>query len=136
MLPYTFCNLLFLFCNRYTRKMKFKTIDISYIEEVCGGSSELISEMIDIFREQVCEFNNEMKQLYEAKKYYDLGLLAHKAKSSIAIMGMNDLAGKLKELELNAKEGIKIDTYSDYISDFKNQTGEALKELDTYLETL
>ncbi len=116
--------------------MKFKTIDISYLEEVCGSSSELISEMIDIFREQVFEFNNEMKQLYEDKKYYDLGLLAHKAKSSIAIMGMNDLADKLKELELNAKEGIKIETYSDFITDFKNQTEEALKELDTYLETL
>ena len=116
--------------------MQFKIIDISYIEEVCGGSSELISEMIDIFREQVSEFNKEMNSLYESKKYYDLGLLAHKAKSSIAIMGMNDLADKLKELELNAKEGIKIETYSDYISDFMDQTGEALKELDSYLETL
>ena len=116
--------------------MQFKIIDISYIEEVCGGSSELISEMIDIFREQVSEFNKEMKSLYKSKKYYDLGLLAHKAKSSIAIMGMNDLADKLKELELNAKEGIKIETYSDYISDFMDQTGEALKELDSYLETL
>lgn len=116
--------------------MQFKIIDISYIEEVCGSSSELISEMIDIFREQVSEFNKEMKSLYESKKYYDLGLLAHKAKSSIAIMGMNDLADKLKELELNAKEGIKIETYNDFISDFMDQTGEALKELDSYLETL
>jgi len=116
--------------------MKFKIVDISYIEEICGGSSELITEMIDIFREQVSEFNIQMQQLYEDKKYYDLGLLAHKAKSSISIMGMNDLAGKLKELELNAKEGIKTETYGDFIIDFKNQTSEAVKELDSYLESL
>ena len=116
--------------------MEFKIVDISYIEEICSGSSELITEMIDIFREQVSEFNIQMQQLHEDKKYYELGLLAHKAKSSISIMGMNDLAGKLKELELNAKEGIKTETYSDFIIDFRNQTSEAVKELDSYLASL
>jgi HPt (histidine-containing phosphotransfer) domain-containing protein len=116
--------------------MQFKIIDVSYIEEICAESPELISEMVDIFREQVSEFVDEMKKLYEDKNYYDLGLLAHKAKSSIAIMGMHDLAEKLKELELNAKEAIKPETYSDHIRSFVDQTDEALKELDVYLSTL
>ena len=116
--------------------MEFRKIKIDYLEEVCDKEPGLISEMIDIFREQVKEFSEEMKTLYEQKEYHELGLLAHKAKSSISIMGMDDLAVKLKELELKAKEGIEIETYSDYIEDFIAQTGEALKELDNYLNTL
>ncbi|HCC70682.1 MAG TPA: hypothetical protein DEQ09_05965 [Bacteroidales bacterium] len=116
--------------------MNFKIINVSYIEEVCNKSPELITEMVDIFREQVCEFKNDMKKLYEEKKYFDLGLMAHKAKSSIAIMGMDDLAAKLKELELQTKEGVKSENYIEYINDFVNQTDEAIKELDNYLLTL
>ncbi|MDT8401538.1 MAG: Hpt domain-containing protein [Bacteroidales bacterium] len=116
--------------------MEFKIVNVGYIEEVCNNSPELIREMIDIFREQVSEFRDEMEQLYTEERYYDLGLMAHKAKSSVAIMGMDDLAGRLKELELNAKEGIKSETYRAYISNFVHQTSDAMKELDTYLEKL
>ncbi|HDZ41700.1 MAG TPA: hypothetical protein ENH59_08495 [Bacteroidetes bacterium] len=116
--------------------MEFKIVNVGYIEEVCDKSPELIREMIDIFRDQVMEFSDEMEKLFSEDRYYDLGMLAHKAKSSVTIMGMDDLAGELKELELNAKEGIKTETYKNCISSFVNQTGEALKELDTYLEKL
>ncbi len=116
--------------------MEFKFIKVDYIEEVCDNADELIREMAGIFRDQVDEFGNEMKQLHDNKKYYDLGLLAHKAKSSVAIMGMDDLAHKLKELELNAKEGIKPETYHVLIEEFSRQTKEAMKELDIYLESL
>ncbi len=116
--------------------MEFKIVNVGYIEEVCDKSRELIKEMIDIFRNQVSEFKDEMGKLYSEGEYYDLGQLAHKAKSSVAIMGMDDLADKLKELEINTKEGIKTETYGDYLSIFYKQTDEALDELDRYLETL
>jgi len=116
--------------------MEFKIVNVGYIEEVCDNSRELIKEMIDIFRSQVSEFKDEMEKLYSEGKYYDLGQLAHKAKSSVAIMGMDDLAEKLKELELYSVKGTNTETYSDYIRIFENQTNEALDELDVYLETL
>ncbi|MBS0011336.1 MAG: hypothetical protein KFF49_07990 [Bacteroidales bacterium] len=116
--------------------MEFKIIKVSYIEEVCDNSAELIREMVDIFSDQVSEFSDSMNSLYQEGKYYDLGLMAHKAKSSVAIMGMDDLAEKLKNLEINAKEGTEPETYYDHINAFKEQTGEALKELETYLKSL
>jgi len=111
-------------------------INVSYLEEVCGGSKDIISEMIGIFKDQVTEFNNEMRKLLEEKNYYDLGLLAHKAKSSIAIMGMEDLALKLKDLEQKAKTGEEPDSYPGHISDFKAQTNIAITELDIYLNSM
>jgi HPt (histidine-containing phosphotransfer) domain-containing protein len=83
-----------------------------------------------MFREQVVEFHNEMKSFLEQKNYLSLGLLAHKAKSSVAIMGMSDLADLLKTLELQAKEGKETEKYQSYIDRFRNDTAEAVKELD------
>ena len=116
--------------------MDFKFIKTAYLEEVCAGSKEIIIDMIDIFKGQVAEFNAEMKRLYKLGSYYELGLLAHKAKSSVAIMGMGDLAGKLKDFELKAKEGLETELYPDYIADFEKQTRMGLEELDFYLNTL
>lgn len=113
-----------------------RLVNVTYIEEVCGGDKDIITEMVNIFIEQVPELSSEMESLYSKESYYDLGLIAHKAKSSVAIMGMEDLALKLKDLELKAKSGIEIEQYRGLINDFKEQTSEAIIELNQYINQL
>ena len=113
--------------------MEFKFIKTEYLETVSGGDKEIIRELVEIFRAQVVEFAGEMRSLFASKDYFNLGLLAHKAKSSIAIMGMNDLADLLKKFELDAKAGIETEKYEGYIKRFENETESAVKELDAYL---
>jgi HPt (histidine-containing phosphotransfer) domain-containing protein len=110
--------------------VKYRFINTEYLDSVSGGDNSVVIEIVDLFREQVVEFTEEMKRLHSEKKYHDLGLLAHKAKSSVSIMGMNDLASMLKDFELQAKEGKDTDKYESYISRFSNETAEAVKELD------
>ncbi|OFY63091.1 MAG: hypothetical protein A2V64_09640 [Bacteroidetes bacterium RBG_13_43_22] len=116
--------------------MDYKYINTEYLDSVSGGDNETFLEITSIFREQVSEFYNEMSSLLSAKEYYKLGLLAHKAKSSVAIMGMNDLAVMLKTFELQAKEGKETEKYESYIMKFRNDTGEALKELDDLISKM
>lgn len=113
-----------------------RLVNVTYIEEVCGGDKDIITEMVNIFINQIPELTEEMVSLYEGGSYYDLGLIAHKAKSSIAIMGMEDLAAKLKDLEMKAKAEIEKELYQGYINDFKNQTTLAIEELEKYLSEL
>jgi len=115
--------------------MDYKFINPEYLDSVSGGDNEIIIEIVGIFREQASEICNEMRALLSEKKYHALGLLAHKAKSSVAIMGMNDLALMLKTFELQAKEGKGTEEYDNYISRFKNDTCEALKELDDLINS-
>lgn len=110
--------------------MDYKYINTEYLDSVSGGDIETFIEITSIFREQVVEFSREMASLLERKEYYSLGLLAHKAKSSVAIMGMNDLALMLKTFELQAKESRETEKYESYISRFRTETGEAVGELD------
>lgn len=116
--------------------MEYKFINTSYLESIAGNDRETITELVNIFRDQVSEFRSELRILLEGKDYLSLGLLAHKAKSSIAIMGMEDLAALLKNFELEAKESRNPEKYATYISRFESDTGKALMELDDYLKNL
>jgi HPt (histidine-containing phosphotransfer) domain-containing protein len=110
--------------------MDYKYINTEYLDSVSAGDNDTIIEIVSMFREQAVEFQNEMKDLLASKDYYSLGLLAHKAKSSVLIMGMNNLGDLLKTFELQAKEGKETARYESYIAKFVNDTNEAVKELD------
>ena len=104
--------------------------DLTYLRNMSAGNKELVLEMIGIFKQQVEEFVDEMNQLNENKEYEALGKLAHKAKSSISIMGLNDLAVELKAFENMAKAGLQPEKYPAFIAKFRDETNEAVVELE------
>jgi len=110
--------------------MDYKFINMDYLDSVSGGDSEMIREILIMFKDQSIEIFNEMKSHLADKDYPSLGLLAHKAKSSVAIMGMNDLAMMLKTFELQAKDGKDSELYESYLTRFKTDTEAAVKELE------
>ena len=116
--------------------MDYKFINTEYLEMVAGGDNELLKELIIMFRDQVAEFNAEMSLLFNDKNYQALGRLAHKAKSSVAIMGMDSLANMLKTFELQAVDGKNPEKYEAYISRFESETLSALEELDDLVKNL
>lgn len=97
---------------------------------MAAGNKELVIEMIGIFKQQVDEFTTEMNELFDNQKYLELGKLAHKAKSSISIMGLNELALELKSFENMAKASEKPETYPAFIAKFREETSEAVVELE------
>jgi HPt (histidine-containing phosphotransfer) domain-containing protein len=105
-------------------------IDLTYLKNMSAGNKELILEMISIFKSQIAEFNQNMDNYYAGREFELLGRLAHKAKSSISIMGLNDLAIDLKNFENLAKAGLEVETYPLFIKKFKDETAEAIEELD------
>ena len=104
--------------------------DLSYLREMSGGNKELVLEMITIFREQVSEFSIEMDKHLASRDYESLGKLAHKAKSSVSIMGLSDLATDLKDLENLARDGKKPESYAGIVENFKHTSAIALQELE------
>lgn len=115
--------------------MDYKFINTEYLDSVSGGDSGIINEIVQIFKDQCVEIYNEMRSLNSGKEYYLLGLLAHKVKSSVAIMGMDDLASMLKTFEIQAKEGKESHLYESYITRFKTETDEAVIELEDLVNT-
>ena len=113
--------------------MDYEFINLEYLESVSGGDISVITELVDMFKEQVVEVYAEMKSLYSGQEYKQLGMLAHKAKSSVAIMGMSALADMLKDFELSAKASQNREMYESYINRFYDDTKAAVSELDDYM---
>jgi len=86
--------------------------------------------------EQVPEFIGNMKKHLEEKNYIELGREAHKAKSSVMIMGMEDLGLDLKSLQLATINGTQEETYPQHFQKFENECHIALEELETELAKL
>ncbi len=126
----------FLTLRLFLSQKFFMKIDLTYLREMSGGNQGLIIEMIDIFRSQVVEFTEGMEQHLKNKEYEKLGKLAHKAKSSISIMGLAELAIQLKSLELMACAGTDIEKYPVIIERFKVETLEAVTELNEVTKNL
>lgn len=110
--------------------MDYKFINTEYLDSVSGGDPEIICELVGLFKEQSVEISEEMYSLFSSKNYKLLGLLAHKAKSSVSIMGMNELALMLKTFELQAKEEKESHLYESYIARFQTETQAAILELE------
>ncbi len=108
---------------------KFNLIDLTYLNEISDGSSELIHDLIDLFFVQIPEYQTSLNDLYHKKDWYNIGRIAHKAKSAILMVGMKDLAGELKKLEENAKEEKNIHEYKEIIVKFVRDSNTAIKEL-------
>ncbi len=114
--------------------MDYKLINPEYLEKVTAGDPEIIKEIVGLFREQVEESYKQMLSYLDAGDYFNLGMLAHKVKSSVSIMGMNELAAMLKTFELQAKEGKEPGMYRSYIERYGKESAIALVELDDLIK--
>lgn len=111
---------------------EYMKTDLRYLEEMTEGDRALIKELIGIFSTQVEEYSLQLQVLLDENNWSELSKLAHKAKSSVAIMGMNELAGKLKSLEVLAGEGNDTDSFQELVDAFKSDSAIAVKELRKY----
>ena len=103
--------------------------DLNYLKTMSGDDPKFIREMIQIFTEQIAEYSELMPALLQNKDYVNLSKMAHKAKSSVAVMGMNQVADLLKDLELLAGEGKEVERYEGLIDEFLDKSRQALVEL-------
>jgi len=112
-------------------------VNLNYLATQTGGNKAVILEMIEIFGEQLIEFKDGLTLHYESKSWMKLSKIAHKAKSSITIMGMEKTAVLLKELEKLASEEKEVERYKEILEqifrDFELAKQDLEKEVVKYL---
>lgn len=104
--------------------------DLTYLKSMANEDIHFIKEMIDIFKVQIEEYSIKMPELLAKEDYENLSKLAHKAKSSVAVMGMSKEAEILGKLENNARARIEIQTYKSMVDTFVEHAAEAVTELN------
>jgi HPt (histidine-containing phosphotransfer) domain-containing protein len=84
-------------------------VDLSYLEDIAGGSSEFIIEMIDMFLEQTPGYCQDIKQAILNKDWKKVSDIAHKVKPTLAFMGCNEAKETMAGIEMDSRNLINLD---------------------------
>jgi len=116
--------------------MKPDTVNLDYLKEMSGEDRDLMLEMIGIFIDEVPDYMMLMRKFLKNGDWDALGKIAHKAKASASIMGIQKLADDLMELETAAREGENFHMYPTYVERIEQQFTDAAEELKIISRTL
>lgn len=113
--------------------------NLTYLSEMTGGKKQLITEIMDVFLQQV---PNELKSINDAilaADFITIKNFAHTMKSSVSIMGISSLSPILIEMEdlsKNAIDGSKpITTSIEKIKQLNEQLNSIAKQAIEELES-
>jgi HPt (histidine-containing phosphotransfer) domain-containing protein len=84
-------------------------LDLSYLNDISGGSAEFMIEMIDIFLEQTPLYFNDMATAIGQKDWVVVANVAHKIKPTLAFMGRDDAKDDMQKLEHSARNQEGLD---------------------------
>jgi HPt (histidine-containing phosphotransfer) domain-containing protein len=113
--------------------MEYTIFKPEYLLSISGGEMDIMAEIAGIYGNQVPEFLTGMRNLLKEEKYLELGLLAHKAKGSVTVLGMDETAKMLKEFELLAKAGEQKEKYEGFIARFEADSVKVMEEVNDFL---
>jgi len=83
--------------------------DLSYLNQVFQGNKEMINNIINLFLQQVPEYIREMEECVRKNEPLSLHPLAHKAKSSVSMLGIKEMEIDILQIEQDSKNLRNLD---------------------------
>lgn len=111
----------------------FKVCNLTYLRNFAGGDEGFIRQMIELFFIQVPDELNNIRQHLTINNLSDVKNTAHKLKSSVALLGAESMASRLKQIEDLALAEAAAEGIMDLHCELVQINEEAVKELKAYL---
>jgi CheY-like chemotaxis protein len=80
-------------------------IDLSYLNSLLGNDQVMIAEIIQTFKEETPEMLSELKKGITNHNFEKIARIAHKAKASFKMFGMDKVVGAFVQMEVDCKAG-------------------------------
>ncbi len=114
---------------------RFTYADLTYLEEMSMGSTDVLVELVLLFLDQVPEYTDNLLSALTNLDFASLSLAAHKAKSSMAALGMHTMAADLERLESLSNKGENPELYEEIVKKFIDQITQSCIELEDYIDS-
>ena len=114
----------------------YQFINPSHLDSVTGGDEKFKKELIDVFIQQLPTLLVGLEKALQDKDYKQLSAIAHKTKSSVALMGIESLRTDMAELEQKAKTGDDVELYKTLVTKFLSASTDVLTEIENFKKTL
>ena len=89
--------------------MSAKQYNLDYLKQVFQGNDAMVLRILDIFEGEVPRYFAAMVRLGQEDKWSELHPLAHKAKSSVGMLGMQPLLEDVLAIEQASRSGGSAD---------------------------
>ena len=80
--------------------------NLDYLQQVFQGNDAMVRRILDLFEEQVPGYLTEMEDRWRQGEWRKLHPLAHKARSSISMLGMASLLEDILRIEDTSRNGV------------------------------
>lgn len=118
-------------------KIKYKSIDLGYLNQRTKSNPELMSEMITLYIEQTPPLLDAMNESLASRNWPTLQATIHKMIPSFSIVGINpDFVEKAKKVHEYARAQQENDAITDLVQQIDNICTAACAELATELDLI
>ena len=84
--------------------------NLDYLQQVFQGNDAMVRRILDLFEEQVPGYLTEMEDRWRQGEWRKLHPMAHKARSSISMLGMTSLLEDIVHIEHTSRSGSTLVT--------------------------
>jgi HPt (histidine-containing phosphotransfer) domain-containing protein len=113
------------------KSLQLKSCNLEYLHRMSSGDESFVKEMIKLFLKQVPQ---ELEKLsLVANDSQAVRQIAHKLKSSVSMVGAEDLLVQVKELEQKATNGVDALTVVTYQKELYQKYSSIQEELELLL---
>lgn len=112
------------------------TLDFDQLKMLSGDDDEFMIEILEMIVDQSPQIIAQMNQLYAAAEFITLGSTAHLYKSTVTILGNQEINGLLKEIENTANQTPDPDQLFPLMEQFRMVSNAILTQVEEELNTL
>lgn len=111
-------------------------LDLSYLEEVTGGSSEMIVEMLQLFVNDTPDQLSNLERNVKDGDWDAVRAEAHKLKPTFQYVGMDDTHMLVAEVETKARNREQTERIPELIDSIKRNFNEAVSSFESKIKEL
>ncbi|MEL6630834.1 MAG: Hpt domain-containing protein [Bacteroidota bacterium] len=111
-------------------------LDFTHLLQLTGEDSEFIIEVLEIIESESPDVLADMQSQLHSKSYKKLSATAHKYKSSINILGSQELDSLVKSIELGAKQSPNHQHLTKLLEDFEFACQSLMRQISQQLTHL
>ena len=113
-----------------------KYTNINYLKQVSGGDTGIMRKAISKFLETTPDMIHQLDSQLKTQDFDQLAKTAHKLKSSVGLMGMDELQQTMQNIEFVAKSKERLDVLPVLVNRTRKMLIHSLTELEHEMETL
>jgi len=111
-------------------------IDLSYFENISGGDKAFVKQMLEMFKDSTLTEVEKIEELLTKKDWTMIGLIAHKIKAPIQMIGREDIVEDVLKLEKSAKSQMNLDEIGSMIKIVKDHVIRVNDEIDILVKSM